>query len=434
MESLTIKDVNIIVHSDEINKFPELKKYFEQNGIRSYKKNEIQNAPEEIKNELLEYGSSILTNSRNEYASTDEARHTKSDYQCELCNQKHLKILFLVINKITKKEFWVGTTCVTEFGFENKRDIINIALEKAFKKEIADYDYLLASKKYPIVIPNELFKEYKKAKDQLKKDKKDFVQNKVLEIKKSLESAEKIKLIEKSIEEYVAKNKDADWVAKYDVIEWYERLSKDNPIRKKNEIIIDKLMLNGFYSEDDIAYIREENHRNLIRSIFINSVKNPHFIFQVHRNKLILKLKYNQNTISYEVFEDDLYNAYKKELYNKSEIKLDQSISKYTSVVRNNANMKLFLNQCDSNKIIESFNTTDNILFVESDQEYIYKLNLNDALEFLKTNMNIEEYIKSKDMPLKINKSKFNSYISDFISYKERVILNRIEGLKYSNK
>lgn len=431
MENLTIKDVNIIVHSNEINKFPALKEYFEQNGIKVYTKLDIKEAPENIKNEILNYGNSILINCRNEYKSTEEVRHKEGDYQCELCNQKHLKILFLVINKITNKEFWVGTTCVTEFGFEHRKNIINIALEKAFKEEINNYDELITMKSYPIVIPNEIFKKYKEAKETLKKNKKDFVQNKVVEITQSITTVNKINKIEKMLEQYVASNEYSEWVVKYEVIEWYKNLSEDNPIKKQNELIFERLLLNGFYSEDDISLIREGNHRRLIQNLFMNLVSNPEFKFEVQRNKLILNMRYNHSTLKYELSEDELYTAYKNEIYNKNNIFLDTDISRYTSIVKSIENIKLILNILDKKKIIESFNITDNILFVEADKDYIYKLELNDALDYLNTNMNLEEYLKSKDRPFKISKIKFNSYIEELSSYKERIIINRISTIKY---
>jgi len=53
------------------------------------------------------------------------------------------------------------------------------------------------------------------------------------------------------------------------------------------------------------------------------------------------------------------------------------------------------------------------------------------ALDYLNTNMNLEEYLKSKDRPFKISKIKFNSYIEELSSYKERIIINRISAIKY---
>lgn len=253
----------------------------------------------------------------------------------------------------------------------------------------------------------------------------------MIEITQSITSVNKIKKIEKILEQYVASNEYSEWVVKYEVIEWYKNLSEDNPIKKQNELIFERLLLNGFYSEDDISLIREENHRRLIQNLFMNLVSNPEFKFEVRRNKLILNMRYNHSTLKYELSEDELYTAYKNEIYNKNNIFLDTDISRYTSIVKSIENIKLILNILDKKKIIESFNITDNILFVEADKDYIYKLELNDALDYLNTNMNLEEYLKSKDRPFKISKIKFNSYIEELSSYKERIIINRISAIKY---
>jgi len=99
--------------------------------------------------------------------------------------------------------------------------------------------------------------------------------------------------------------------------------------------------------------------------------------------------------------------------------------------MKNNDNLKNFFNLCDPTRIIESFNIADDCMFVNANSEYMYKLKTTKCIDYLKTNMNIIDYINSKSLPYKIKKVNFNDHQKSLGSYKDREVLNRVSGIKY---
>lgn len=431
MDKLSEKELNIIKDSEEIKKYPSLLSYFNQNKIVSLKKEQLDNAPKEIKDEISQYGSAILNNARTEYAFANETRYIEEDYQCELCGNTQVKIVFLVKNKINSNHFWVGSTCVTEFGFDKNIDFVNVELEKVFNKEVTNYKELIADIITPIIIPSRLLNKFIEARNKLMNDKKDFVRNNSKSISKVKKSAKNVECMRNEITEYINTHRHKDWIANTDVLTWYDNLSEDNPIKKKAEKSIDRLLTQGKFNIDDISYIQEKNHRTKVRELFINLNNNKTYFFSINRDKLLLTLEYKQTKIHYDIEESELYEYYKKQLYYGNPITLNENISKFTKVMLQNSNLQNFFHLCDPSNSIESFNMTDNCIFVNADKEFIYKLDAQECIRFLKTDMNINNYINTLKPPLKVKKEKFNDHQISLGSYKDRTILNKISGINY---
>ncbi|MBC9875681.1 hypothetical protein [Macrococcoides bohemicum] len=432
MDKLSEKELNIIKDSEEIKKYPSLLSYFNQNKIVSLKKGQLDNAPKEIKDEILQYGSAILNNARTEYTFANETKYIEEDYQCELCGNTQVKIVFLVKNKMNSNQFWVGSTCVTEFGFDKNIDFVNVELEKVFNKEVTNYKELIAEIITPIIIPSRLLNKFIEERKKLVNDKKDFVKNNSKSISKVKESAKNVERIRSGVAEYVNTHRDKEWIANTEVLTWYDSLSKDNPIKKDSEKSIDRLLTSGKFNVDDISYIQEKNHRNKVRNLFINLNNNKAYFFSIHRDKLLLTLEYKQIKIHYDIEESDLYEYYKKQLYYGEPITLNENISRFTKVMLQNSNLKNFFHLCDPSNSIESFNMTDNCIFVNADKEFIYKLDdAQECIRFLKTDMNINNYINTLKPPLKVKKEKFNDHQISLGAYKDRTILNKISGINY---
>ncbi|CAG7915097.1 hypothetical protein SSCS72_02918 [Mammaliicoccus sciuri] len=433
MDKLSEKELNIIKVSEEIKKYPSLLSYFNQNKIVSLKKEQLDNAPKDIKDEISQYGSAILNNARTEYIFANEIKYIEEDYQCELCGNTQVKIIFLVMNKMNGKQFWVGSTCVTEFGFDKNIDFVNVELEKAFNKEVTNYKELIADIITPIIIPSRLLNKFIEMRTKLVNDKKDFVNNNSKSISKVKESAKNVERIRCEIKEYINTHRDRYWIANTEVLTWYDNLSEDNSIKKKVEKSIDRLLTNGKFNVDDISYIQEENHRTKVRNLFINLNNSKAYFFSIHRDKLVLTLAYKQTKIHYDIEESELYEYYKKQLYYSNPIIINKNISRFTKVMLQNSNLQNFFRLCDPSNLIESFKMSDNLVFVDADKEFIYKLDAQKCIRYLNTDMNINNYIKSlkKPLPLKVSKKTFNDYITNLTSYKGRTILNRISGIDY---
>ncbi|MCU7558613.1 hypothetical protein [Macrococcus capreoli] len=431
MDKLSEKELNIIKDSEEIKKYPSLLSYVNQNKIVSFTKGQLDNAPKNIKDEISQYGSAILNNARTEYAFANESRYIEEDYQCELCGNTQVKIVFLVKNKINGNQFWVGSTCVNEFGFDKNIDFVNVELEKVFNKEVTNYKELIADVITPIIIPSKLLNKFDEMRKKLVNDKKDFVKNNSKSISKIKKTAKNMENIRREITEYINTHRDRDWIANTEVLTWYDNLSEDNPIKKEAEKSIDRLLTHGKFNVDDISYIREKNHRTKVRNLFINLNHNKKYFFSIHRDKLLLTLEYKQTKIHYDIEESELYEYYKNQLYYGRPIILNESISRFTKVMLQNSNLQNFFRLCDPSNLIESFKMSDKLVFVDADKEFIYKLDAQECIQYLKTDMNINNYIKSLKKPLKVSKEKFNDYIKDLESYKGRTILNRISGIDY---
>lgn len=431
MDKLSEKELNIIKDSEEIKKYPSLLSYFNQNKIVSFKKGQLDNAPKEIKDEISQYGAAILNNARTEYAFANETRYIEEDYQCELCGNTQVKIVFLVKNKMNSNQFWVGSTCVTEFGFDKNIDFVNVELEKVFNKEVINHKELIADIITPIIIPSRLLNKFIEARKKLMNDKIDFVKNNSKSISKVKKSAKNVERMRGEITEYINTHRDKDWIANTEVLTWYDNLSEDNPIKKKAEKSIERLLIHGKFNIDDISYIQEKNHRTKVRDLFINLNNNKAYFFSIHRDKLLLTLEYKQIKIHYDIEESELYEYYKKQLYYGNPIILNENISRFTKVMLQNSNLQNFFRLCDPWNLIESFKISDKFVFVDSDKEFIYKLDAQECIRYLKTDMNINNYIKNLKKPLKVSKNKFNDYIAELESYKGRTILNRISGIDY---
>jgi len=431
LNKLSEKELNIIKDSEEIKKYPSLLSYFNQNKIVSLKKEKLDNTPENIKNEIFQYGSAILNNARIEYAFANESRYIEENYKCELCGNTQVKIIFLVKNKINGKQFWVGSTCVTEFGFDKNIDFVNVELEKIFNKEVTNYEELKADIITPVIIPSRFLNKFNEMRKKLVNEKKDFVKNNSKSISKVKEIAKNVEGIRCEITEYINTHRDRYWIAHTEVLTWYDNLSEDNPIKKKAERSIDRLLTHGHFNVDDISYIQEENHRTKVRNLFINLNNNKTYFFSIHRDKLLLTLTYKQTKIYYDIEESELYECYKKQLYNRDPIILNENIFRFTKVMLQNSNLQNFFRLCDPSNLIESFKMSDKLVFVDADKEFIYRLDAQECIRFLNTDMNINNYIRSLKKPLKVSKKKFNDYITNLESYKGRTILNRISGIDY---
>ncbi|PCF34117.1 hypothetical protein B5C00_06720 [Staphylococcus delphini] len=249
------KDLNIIRNSKELEKHPILVEYFRVNDNHK----SINTKDIEIKgvSEFIDkYGGKLLNNARSEYEFNQEVKYESEDYTCELCGQKHLSKLFKIVNKENKSIFWVGSTCVEEFGFNSSKEKISIALEQVFNQEFPDYNKLVENKKYRILIPEKIVIKRNEIVKTFEKMKKNFVKDNFYKLETIKKCYESLKKVNEDILEYVRNNKEKEWVVSNEIIDWFEELNYND--KETYRDIVNELKKTGFYSESNFYLIREK--------------------------------------------------------------------------------------------------------------------------------------------------------------------------------
>ncbi|MFC3900097.1 hypothetical protein [Aliicoccus persicus] len=431
MERLNRKETNIILHSEEVSKYPELLIFMGQFRDKGIKKNDISSADEKSKEYISEFGGAILNNARHEYNFTNEVKSDRDDYQCQLCNQKNLKSLYLIENMKNESKFWVGSSCIKEFGFEKKTtDLVNVALEMKFNKEFPQYNKLLNIERHPIVIPNTLISRLKKTQELLKQGKKEFIKSKGKNMENCLINESKIENIKKEIQEYVEKNINNDWVVNTEVIEWYELLDKKTKLKRSIGKIIARLKEDGHFKSDELHPITEKNHRFKIREKFrrLSNSNEYNFILD-DSNNMYVRSKVKR--IVFDIDETALYALYADKIYSNEKFEIESELLKIIEINKSIDNLEKFFKECKGAYHIESFIVSDNKLFVDADENYLYELDLKKTLSVMKSTNSIISFRNSNKTSKKFKKDKFNDYVDSLNTYRSRIIINKQKGIKY---
>lgn len=431
LDTIIYKDANIIFHSEEIKKFDSLHQFFLKNGVKHYKKSDIESTTEDVQNYIKVYGVQILENSRKEFKSTDKMLSDRDDFQCELCKQVNLKSLYLVENKFNGKQFWVGTQCIKEFGFENNRKVKDVALLKKFDDEIPDYKQLVELLSVPIIVPNGLYSKYKSAISDFVQSKDKFIKSKngsSEDLKICLIAQDKLKSIIEELNSYVEKNKNNTWSVNSEVIKWFENLSPKTKFKREQRSVINRIKENGICYPEDIALLKETSHVNKVRKIFISLLENSDYIFGINNNSLIAT---NIKTgIEYKVNEEALYKKYQEEIYNFNTIEIERDFLNLVTVNKTIDNIIRILQKSKGYYHIESFIMSEGKVFVNKDKYNLYVLKIDDLLNYLKSHNSINDYLKKRKKSKYISKEKFNDLIDNFDSYKNRYKIHPQPGVR----
>lgn len=435
MQSLTKKNINIIFYSSEIDKYKGFKEFIRANGIKAYSPHHVEAADDSIKSYIRQYGSDILNNCKKEYTFANQVRHKEQDYKCELCGHTGLSALYLIKNKITGKEFWVGSSCIQEFGLDKVKSYTNIALEMAFSQEIPDYDELITIPDTTIVIPSPLYSELEKRITELEKAKKSFV-NEKSHISESIKRREKVLETRNKIDEYLKDNTDNKWAVKTEVIEWYKRLSDTNTDKTTASVVMDRLLYTGIYEKSNVSEVLEPNHKAHLIQLFTNQYRDTRYKFSTDQSGyLFMSTVINKKSIVFKVDELKLFRNYQNELMIGESIQIDD-IKQYVNISVTIDNIYNFLESCTDNHLAESFSITNDFLLIDvpNERKLLKVEPLSQALDILKLNNNITDLAKNvSKVPnaRHYKKSYINKNVNEVPSLKTRHVFTPVEGIHY---
>lgn len=427
-----MKSMRIILSSNEILKYSEVHDYIKNNSKKYLKVDSISDSKNTVKVFLQSYGSILLNNSRDEYKFTYRVKSESDTYVCELCDQKNIKTLFLIRNEQNDNEYWVGSSCVKEFGFNTGREMISIALEQSFKEKFPNYKEIISHSKYPILLPSAMQTKLNHLITTFEKKRKEFITEKLKELKVLFDLEEKIIQQKYKINQYISQHINSTWTVKPEVLSWFELKPVDEKVQL--ESVIDDLNNSGYYSMSNFFKIHEPNHLSFLRKRALKLITFYDSIYHIKIKDKRIIVTETSKSIEYIIKEIKMYDNFNVEIFKGNSIYLNSNLQKYLSLVKTNINIYKYFQNIQNGIKVESFSISDNFVLYEdlNNKERLYKLDLDDVL---RNNLDesIDKYINMYKRDFNkiqfIRKDYINENINELSSYKQRFKCNS-KGVK----